>query len=91
MIEQFPLAVSVFASDGTSLLVNEAWRELWDLEKVGASVSANVFEDDGLRAAGLLPYIEKSAGGVAVITPPLPCDPTPTGGDGPSRWLKRLV
>jgi hypothetical protein len=65
MIDQSPLAINVVATDGTSLLTNDAWRKLWGLEKGGASASANVFEDDRLRAAGLLPYIEESAGGAS--------------------------
>jgi diguanylate cyclase (GGDEF)-like protein/PAS domain S-box-containing protein len=88
MFEQSPLAIGVFAVDGSRLLTNPAWRALWNLQSDETSASANVFEDARLRAAGLLPYVEESVGGAVVTTPPLLHDPARTGGQGRARWLK---
>ena len=88
IFEQSPLAIGVFAVDGSRLLTNSAWGALWNLQSDETSESANVFEDVRLRAAGLLPYFEEGVGGAVVTTPPLLHDPARTGGQGRARWLK---
>jgi PAS domain-containing protein len=50
-----------------------------------------VFEDNRLCAAGLLPYVNESAGGVAVTTPLLLYDPAQTQHKGHPRWLRGFV
>ena len=49
MFEQSPLAIGVFAVDGSRLLTNPAWEELWNLQSDETSASANVFEDARVR------------------------------------------
>ena len=90
-IEQSPLATLIFRPDGSALLSNAAWKKLWSLAKDGDSEGINVFEDAQIRAAGLLPYIEESMVGGAVISPPLMYDPVRAGGEGTSRWVRAFV
>jgi PAS domain S-box-containing protein len=89
LMEQSPLAIHVFAPDGTSLRYNEAWKELWDLEE--SSASPNIFDEERVRAAGLVPYLEKGAAGSEEVTDPLLYDPAPTRGRGEPRWLRAFV
>jgi PAS domain S-box-containing protein len=92
VIEQSPLGIHIFAPDGTSLLTNEAWDELWYLDAEEAAQEGNVFEDDQLREAGLIRYIERSAEeGAAVIAPLLLFDPANIGREGRPRWLRTLI
>ena len=50
-----------------------------------------MFEDNRLCAAGLLPYVKESAGGVAVTTSLLLYDPARTQHKGHPRWLRGFV
>ncbi|QIN84352.1 EAL domain-containing protein [Rubrobacter tropicus] len=82
------MAMHVFARDGTSLLVNKAWDELWDLEEGESSEGENVFEDEQVRAAGLLPHVREAVEGETVETPPLLYEPRRTGRGGQPRWMR---
>jgi PAS domain S-box-containing protein len=89
LMEQSPLAIHVFAPDGTSLRYNEAWKELWNLEE--RSAAPNIFDEERVRAAGLMPYLEEGAAGYEQVTDPLLYDPALTGGRGEQRWLRAFV
>jgi len=92
VIEQSPMAMHVFAPDGTSLLANGAWNELWNLGEGETPEGTNVFVDEQLRAAGLVTYVEDSINGLRPITtPPLFYDPTRSGRKGRARWLQASV
>ena len=92
VIEQSPLGIHIFAPDGTSLLANDAWDELWYLDAEEAAQPANVFEDELIRDAGLIRHIERSvAENVPVIAPLLLFDPASVGREGRSRWLRALI
>ena len=91
IIEQSPLAMHVFAPDGTSLLANSAWDGLWDLGQKESSEGGNIFADEQVKAAGLLPYVVEAAAGQSVATAPLLYDPARTGRTGAPMWLKAFV
>ena len=92
VIEQSPLGINIFGPDGTSLLTNGAWDELWYLNAEEAAQQANVFEDEQLRDAGLVRYIERSvAEGAPVVAPLLLFDPAKGGREGRPRWLRTLI
>ena len=92
VIEQSPLGIHIFAPDGASLLTNGAWDELWYLNAEEAAQEGNVFEDEQLREAGLIRYIERSvAEGAPVVAPLLLFDPANTGHEGRPRWLRTLI
>ena len=59
VIEQSPLSIHVFAPNGRSLLANSSWNELWNLREGEEPEGTSIFEDEQIRATGLLPYIEK--------------------------------
>ena len=92
VIEQSHMPVHVFAPDGTTLMTNGAWNELWNFGEGETAEGTNVFEDDQLRATGLTAYLEESiVNGDVVTTPSLWYDPTRTGRNGVPRWLKGFV
>jgi hypothetical protein len=70
-IEQSPLATAILGPDGRYLVVNAAWNALWSLGVGGPPEGSNVFEDERLRAMGLIPYLEECRAGGAVSTSPL--------------------
>ena len=91
IIEQSPLAMHIFAPDGTSLLANSAWDRLWDLGEKETSEGGNIFADEQVKAAGLLPYVVEAVAGQSVATAPLLYDPARTGRTGDPMWLKAFV
>ncbi len=90
VIEQCPLSIHVFAPDGASLLANASWHELWNLEE--GEEGANIFEDEHVRATGLVPYIDDSLQASGPVSPPpLFYDPAKTEREGEPRWLQPFV
>ncbi len=86
IVEQSPFIVHTFTGEGFPLLANEAWRKFWGW---GGGEGPNVFEDEGVKAAGLKPNIEKSfSEGEVVKTPPLRHEPT---GNGGGRWIQGSI
>lgn len=91
-IEQSPLSIHIFEPEGHSLATNSSWKELWNLEEGEELEGHDVFEDEQLRATGLIQYIQESIkGAVAVATPPLLHDPAKTGREGHKKWIKASV
>jgi len=89
-IEQSPLATAILGPDGRYLLVNAAWNALWSLGVGGPPPEgSNAFEDERLRAVGLIPYLEECRADGAVTASPLLLE-TWRAETGP-RWLKAFV
>jgi diguanylate cyclase (GGDEF)-like protein len=92
VVEQSTIGTLVMESSGRPLFSNASWRKFWGSGQRGDTEAPNVFEDDRIRVAGLLPYIEKCMHEeVAVTTPALLHDPALTGGEGEPRWLKGFI
>jgi diguanylate cyclase (GGDEF)-like protein/PAS domain S-box-containing protein len=90
IIDQAPIGVHVFAPDGTSILTNRVWDELWTLDV--NPHRANIFEDEQVRAAGLLRYVEECIeSNRSVETPPLHFDPKTVERAGRERWLRAFA
>ncbi len=90
-LEQSPLGTLIFSPDGSALLSNAAWKQLWSFGEEEDLEGMNVFQDKQIHAAGLVPYIEESMVGGAVITPPLLYDPTRFGVRGNWRWFRAFI
>jgi len=91
VVEQSPLAVHVFSPDGRSIRANGSWNDLWYLGEGEEPEGANVFEDEQLRVAGLMPYARDGAAGVGARIPSLLFDPARAGREGEPRWLEGVV
>jgi diguanylate cyclase (GGDEF)-like protein len=91
VIEQSPLGTLIFRPDGSTLLSNAAWKQLWSFGEEGDREDMNVFEDKQIHAAGLVPYIEETMVGGAVITPPLLYDPARFGVKANWRWFRAFI
>jgi diguanylate cyclase (GGDEF)-like protein len=88
-IEQSPLATAILGPDGRYLLVNDAWKALWSLAVGEPPEGSNVFEDERLRAMGLIPYLEECRADGVVSTSPLLVETRRA--DTEPRWLKAFV
>jgi diguanylate cyclase (GGDEF)-like protein len=84
------MATAILGPDGRYLLVNAAWNALWSLSVGGPPPEgSNAFEDERLRAVGLIPYLEECRADGAVTASPLLLE-TWRAETGP-RWLKAFV
>jgi diguanylate cyclase (GGDEF)-like protein len=83
------MATAILGPDGRYLLVNAAWKALWSLAVGEPPEGSNVFEDERLRAIGLIPYLEECRAGGAVTASPLLVETR--GADTGPRWLKAFV
>ncbi len=67
-----PVGFQVYRADGRSLLVNDAFREMFGSEP---PPEYNVLQDDIARARGVLPLIERAFAGETIRTPMVWYDP----------------
>ncbi len=91
VVEQSPLSIHVFAPDGRSIRANDSWNQLWYLDEGEEPEGANVFEDEQLRVAGLLPYVSNGVSGTGAKIPPMLFDPARVGREGEPRWLEGVI
>jgi diguanylate cyclase (GGDEF)-like protein len=87
-LEQSPLGTAILGPDGRYLLVNAAWNAMWVLGEDGPPEDSSVFENERLRAMGLIPYLEECRQNGKVTTPILFCEETP---ETAPRWLRALI
>ncbi|QJE98807.1 PAS domain S-box protein [Luteolibacter luteus] len=69
--EQSPISIQVFAPDGTTLQINQAYRDLFQLDMEDL-VGHSIRTDSQLKEAGLLPLIERAFNGQVTSIDPIP-------------------
>jgi len=69
--EQSPMSIQVFASDGSTLQINQAYRDLFQLTMEDLR-GHNIRHDQQLAEAGLLPLIERAFSGQVTTIDPIP-------------------
>ncbi len=77
LMQQSPWSVQVFAPDGRTVSVNQAWVDLWGVtfEQVA---DYNILQDPQLEAKGIRPCIVRAFAGETVQIPPIAYDPNAT-------------
>jgi PAS domain S-box-containing protein len=73
-MEQAPMSVQVFASDGQTVQVNKAWEELWGVSADNIA-DYNILRDPQLEAKGIASYIRRAFTGEAVEIPAIKYEP----------------
>lgn len=94
MIEQSPLSTAVFRLDGSIVLVNPAFSQIWPIDPDDTEfilTRYNVFKDKQLAASGLLDLVLEGFSGRSISMPAFRYKPV--GGknrpaDFPPIWLK---
>ncbi len=93
LFEQSPLAFQVISPEGNSLLVNQAWEQLWGVSHE-AMANYNLLKDQQLIDKGIMPYIEKGFAGQTILTPEIEYDKsTATGTSGlvGKLWVRTFI
>lgn len=93
LIEQSPLSIQVFSPDGTTILVNRAWEQLWGvtLQQIGRY---NILEDEQLVAKGIMPLVKRGFAGEVTALPAIKYEPDQTIPQMSSvryRWVRAIL
>ncbi|HET6762351.1 MAG TPA: PAS domain-containing protein, partial [Longimicrobiaceae bacterium] len=88
LFEQSPLSTVVYDPRGHVLQVNAAFQRLWGAGIDDVPAGYTVLDDPQLRAAGLLPLVERAFAGHAVTTPAVRFEMAEVGGIGQVRWTE---
>lgn len=94
LIEQSPMAYSIYDDQGLCLMVNEAWARLWNLPKELPVGLFNVLEDSQVQASGRLPGFRRVFAGETLVFTEAEFDAAQvpgTGGKGRRRWIETVA
>ena len=93
LFQQSPLSTQVLSLDGRTVLVNQAWQDLWNIRAGGdvmayvMSAAYNVLTDPQLVATGVVPYLQRAFAGVSQEIPAIYYDTAELGIPGRGRWV----
>ncbi|MFC2109875.1 PAS domain S-box protein [Bacteroidota bacterium] len=89
LFEQSPLSIQIFNSNGITINVNQAWRELWQVPNDYEIINKyNIFKDKHAKESGWLDYLVKAFEGETVHIPDMEYDPQQGGNLGRKRVLQ---
>lgn len=93
LIAHSPMSTQVYAPDGTTLLVNRAWEDLWGVRLLEIG-DYNILRDPQLVALGVMPQIARGFAGEPTTLPPIRYDPANSIvgiGAGRVRWVRVVI
>ncbi|MBA2628106.1 MAG: PAS domain S-box protein, partial [Gemmatimonadales bacterium] len=90
LVEQSLLSTHVLRPDGTTSLVNAAWRDLWGTT-LDALAGYNILHDSQLEAKGVLPLLRRAFAGERVQLPTLAYQPERGDVKGVERWVRSFA
>jgi signal transduction histidine kinase len=94
IFENSPLSIQILDSKGKTILVNTAWKQLWDLSDQFIEdyiyKKYNIFEDPILQENGVLQYLKRAWAGEIVKGPLFVYDPLKAGLKGRARVTRPL-
>ncbi|HTX72274.1 MAG TPA: PAS domain S-box protein, partial [Rectinemataceae bacterium] len=94
LVEQSPMAYSLYDMQGSCLMVNEAWSRLWELPRDLPVGRFNVLHDEQVIASGRLPGFLKVFGGETMVFPDAEFDAArvpESGGKGRRRTIATVA
>ncbi|HVF60528.1 MAG TPA: PAS domain S-box protein [Thermoanaerobaculia bacterium] len=95
LMEQAPFSIQIFAPDGRTVRVNQAWEDLWGVTLVQIE-GYNILADHQLEERGVLPLIHRAFAGEPTFVPAVRYDPNETVPDqtrheDPVRWAAAVA
>lgn len=95
IFEQSPLSIQICSKDGKTLLVNPAWKRLWNISQEIIDnyilTEYNMLEDIHLEAQGVLDYIKKGFKGEVSQVPIIKYDPKELNLGGTEKSVEGLI
>lgn len=90
-IEQSPVAIQLFDTEGRSVYVNPAWEELWGISAAEVS-DYNILADEQLQLSGQLMDVKRAFSGESVIIGPTQLALSISGAEpGYKRWVRAVL
>lgn len=90
IIDESPLAIQIFAPDGTCLEANAAWESMWGMSR-DSLVRYNLLRDSTFFSAHHMSLVHKAFAGETVHIDGILHDPARTGGAGPRRYFEAYL
>ena len=91
LFEQSPISVQLLSSDGRTLMVNSAWKQIFEVSDDFIDnyimKEYNILEDPILEAQGVLDLVKLAFQGESQVIPPLLYDPSQVGKPGRARLV----
>ena len=95
LFDQAPFSAQILATDGRTVGVNQAWRDLWGVPEAVVRDfilrDYNVFSDEQLKTQGILPLLNLAYAGEPVRSPAIHYDPAANRNPGRDRWVEAFV
>ena len=93
LFEQAPFSIQLFARDGRTLRVNQAWKRLWQVREGDGLLDFmltqhNVLTDPDIEAKGLAEYFRRAFAGESVQLPDTFFDHVELGAPARVRWVR---
>lgn len=90
-IEQSPVAIQLFDTQGRSIYMNPAWEQLWGIQS-SAALEYNILEDEMLQLSGRLLDVRRAFAGESVIIGPTQFSLNIVGIDQQKkRWVRVVM
>ena len=87
VIDQSPLGIQIFSTDGVCTLANDAWEQLWGSARTEL-VGYNIRQDPQLKKSGAADLIERAFAGETVHIGAQYYEPAAIGKRGRPRWVQ---
>lgn len=91
LMEQSPVAFTIWSCDGILLEANEANEKLWGVSAEGLIGVYNLLAEPQVSVTGIQPYFEKALEGFPQLLPDREDNPADVGGQGQPKWLRSRV
>jgi PAS domain S-box-containing protein len=97
VFEQAPISMQLVALGGRTLLVNQAWEDLWQgtygdgLKQFVLGGDYNLLTDPQLEEKGVTAYLRRAFAGESVRIPPILYDPNVLGIRAKPRWVSAVA
>ena len=93
LVEQSPFSVQMLTPDGSTQLVNPAWKKLWGMQREDLE-HYNILHDRQLDQKGVMQHIREGFAGKATDIPPIvynPSDNPTVSGPKRDRWIRAYI
>ncbi|MCP3874801.1 MAG: PAS domain S-box protein [Desulfobacteraceae bacterium] len=87
VMDQSPLAIEIYDTNGKLLIVNDTWESFWNMKK-SDMVNFNILNDPECKKTGLASSFRNTLQGIACQIPPSKYDPDKSGfSHGSIQWI----
>lgn len=90
LVEQSPFSIQILNPDGITIMVNNAWENLWGI-KLDDLQNYNILKDEQLHQKGIYSYIKQGFEGNTVKIPPIEYDVKEIFSKGSTHWVESLI